>query len=86
MSKVVAVLNVIAWSGFWAFGFIALSADPAAPGQMTIAAVMAAVGAAMGLWAWFWIVRHSERTGYASKTRSRPRFDADTELDRDLAG
>lgn len=65
MAKFVAILNVIAWAGFWAFGFLALSAEPAAAAQMTTAVVLAAAGGAMGLWAWFWLVRHSEATGYA---------------------
>lgn len=65
MAKLIALLNVVAWSGFWAFGYLALSADAADAAQMTTALILAAVGAALGIWAWFWLVRHSEATGYA---------------------
>ncbi|GGA97362.1 hypothetical protein [Allosediminivita pacifica] len=73
MSKLIAILNVVAWSGFWAFGYLALTSDPTASGRMVTAVVLAALGAAAGLWAWFWIVRHSEETGYApAPPRARP--------------
>ena len=65
MPKLIAVLNVIAWSGFWAFGYLALTAD--SPGQTTTAIILAVVGGALGLVAWLWLVRHSERTGYAKR-------------------
>ncbi|WP_420859256.1 hypothetical protein [Marivivens marinus] len=65
MAKLIAVLNVVAWSGFWAFGYLAFTADPSAPGTMVTAAVLAFVGAALGIWAYFWLIRHSEATGYA---------------------
>ncbi len=52
MNRIVAILNVIAWSGFWAFGYLALSADPAEPRQMVIAAVLAAGGFVVGLLTW----------------------------------
>lgn len=65
MSKLIATLNVVAWSGFWAFGFLAFSADPADTWQMVTAAVLAFVGAAIGALAYFWLVRHAEGTGYA---------------------
>lgn len=61
MAKLIAILNVVAWSGFWAFGFLALSAEPGQPGNMVTAALLAAVGAALGLWAWIWLARHSAR-------------------------
>ncbi|MDU8911363.1 hypothetical protein [Aestuariicoccus sp. MJ-SS9] len=77
MAKLIAILNVVAWSGFWAFGYLALTADPSAPGAMTMAALLAALGGAMGLWAWFWLARHSEEIGYAKPSRSRPRNDTE---------
>ncbi|MCT4554141.1 MAG: hypothetical protein N4A53_05585 [Pelagimonas sp.] len=80
MPKLIAILNVIAWSGFWAFGYLALTADRAAGGSMTIAVLLAALGAAAGMWAWLWLVRHSERTGYAQPSASRPRHDEDDAL------
>ncbi|WP_106204660.1 hypothetical protein [Aliiruegeria haliotis] len=67
MAKLVAILNVVAWSGFWAFGYLALSSGNEAGGQMMIALVLAILGAAAGLWAYMWLVRHNERTGYAKR-------------------
>ncbi len=68
MTKLIAVINVVAWSGFWAFGYLALSADIENSGQMITAAVLAALGAALGIAAYLWLVRHSEATGYARKS------------------
>lgn len=73
MAKLIAILNVVAWAGFWAFGYLALTADPAATGQMTVALILAFVGAALGILAYFWLVRHSEATGYARKSNQVPR-------------
>ena len=72
MNRFIALLNVVAWAGFWAFGYLALTADPADTGQMTTAAILAALGAALGLWAYFRLVRITEATGYA---RARNRAD-----------
>ena len=77
MAKLVAVLNVVAWAGFWAFGYLALTADGQG-GDMVTAELLAALGAGLGLWAWFWIVRHAEATGYAPRVRrARPVEDED---------
>lgn len=70
MAKLIALLNVIAWSGFWAFGYIALSSGTEAGSQTVIAILLAAAGAAAGFWAYFWLIRYSEATGYA-KPRNR---------------
>lgn len=70
MAKLIAVMNVIAWSGFWAFGYLALSSGSEAGNQTVVAILLAAVGAAAGFWAYFWLIRHSEATGYA-KPRNR---------------
>lgn len=73
MAKLIAILNVVAWSGFWAFGYLALSADPANAGQMVVAALLAFVGASIGALAYFWLVRHAEEVGYAPRhKRSLP--------------
>ncbi|WP_353474970.1 hypothetical protein PVT71_15500 [Salipiger sp. H15] len=63
MAKLVAILNVVAWAGFWAFGYLALTGSGA---HVLPALLLAAAGGAAGLWAWFWLVRHSEATGYAA--------------------
>lgn len=69
MSKMIAILNVVAWSGFWAFGYIALTTEPRETFHMVIAALLAAGGAVLGIFAYLWLVRHSEATGYARAPR-----------------
>ncbi|SIO14873.1 hypothetical protein [Vannielia litorea] len=69
MARVIAVLNVIAWGGFWAFGYIALTTEPTETRQMMIALVLAVAGAGVGLWAYLRLVRESERRGYARPRR-----------------
>ena len=76
MSKLIAILNVIAWAGFWAFGYIALTADVANSTQMVVAALLAFAGAVMGIFAYLWLVRHSEHTGFAqAPKRAYPKSD-----------
>lgn len=70
MSKLIAILNVIAWSGFWAFGYLALSADSTNTKQIMVAGLLAVIGAAVGLFTYLQLVRHSEASGYA-KPRNR---------------
>jgi len=80
MNKLIAILNVIAWSGFWAFGYLALSANVEDTAQIVTATLLAALGAGFGVFSYLWLVRHTEATGYAraSNRRSRPLED-DTE-------
>lgn len=47
--KTIAIMNVIAWSGFWAFGFIALTSGDLSERQMLIAAVLAGLGFLTGM-------------------------------------
>jgi len=70
MPKLIAILNVIAWSGFWAFGYLALTTGTHQTSQMVTAAILAALGGALGMWAYFRLVRYTENTGYA-KPRNR---------------
>lgn len=65
MTKFYAIANVIAWSGFWAFGYLALTADPEATRQILIAAVLAALGGGVGIFAYIRCARYCEMTGYA---------------------
>ncbi|SDI73838.1 hypothetical protein [Lutimaribacter saemankumensis] len=67
MNKLIAIINVIAWSGFWAFGYLALSSNVTETGQMITAAILAALGGALGLWAYFRLIRINEHTGYAKR-------------------
>ncbi|MCW8841917.1 MAG: hypothetical protein OQK00_00725 [Rhodobacteraceae bacterium] len=68
MSKLIAVLNVVAWSGFWAFGYIALASGDLESTKMTTAAILAFVGLIVGLLAYFSLVRAAEASGYARRT------------------
>lgn len=65
MSKFIAILNVVAWAGFWSFGYLALTAGGNQPGQALPALVLAVLGGALGIFAYLWLARHSERIGYA---------------------
>ncbi|MCR9114403.1 MAG: hypothetical protein NXH84_14095 [Rhodobacteraceae bacterium] len=65
MKQLIAIANVIAWAGFWAFGYIALTTEVDKSGQMVTAAILAAIGGGIGMMAYFWLVRHAEATGYA---------------------
>ena len=69
--KAIAILNVVAWSGFWAFGYLALSGG-AGDGNVVVAAILAFLGALVGIWAYLRLVRYSEATGY-SKGRDAKR-------------
>ena len=60
MHKLIAILNVIAWGGFWAFGYLALTAGVGHTGQMITAALLAAMGGGVGMLAFLWLVRHAE--------------------------
>lgn len=60
MNKIIALICVISWSGFWAFGYLALSAGVAEAGQMTVAAVLAAVGFFSGMLAWLKLSRGAD--------------------------
>lgn len=48
MQKLTALGCVIGWSGFWIFGYLALSASPADAGQASLAAGLAGVGFLIG--------------------------------------
>ncbi|MEL7259497.1 MAG: hypothetical protein AAFN80_16960 [Pseudomonadota bacterium] len=65
MQKIIAIANVIAWSGFWAFGYLAFTAGVNNTDQMVTAAILAALGGGVGMLAYFWLIRHSEDVGYA---------------------
>jgi hypothetical protein len=67
MQKVISIANVIAWGGFWAFGYLALTAEVDQSGQMVTAAILAAIGGGTGMLAYLWLIRHSEQTGYAKR-------------------
>ncbi len=72
MAKLIAILNVVAWSGFWAFGYLALTGGGSS-GRVVVAAILAFVGAIIGILAYLWLVRHAEATGYARPRNQVPR-------------
>lgn len=49
MNKLIAIACVISWSGFWAFGYLALTADIKDQSQMVTAGVLAFVGFLTGM-------------------------------------
>ena len=75
VTKLIAILNVIAWSGFWAFGYLALAADGLTDQQLVIAALLAFAGLITGIFAYMKLVRAAEASGYARKSNQ---LDADT--------
>lgn len=52
MKKLVAILCVVSWSGFWAFGYLALSAETHQQGEIIVASVLAAIGLLTGVFAY----------------------------------
>jgi hypothetical protein len=58
MNKLIALVCVISWSGFWAFGYLALSADFSNISQVTVATILAAVGFLTGTFAYIALGRH----------------------------
>ncbi|GAA6190942.1 hypothetical protein [Phaeobacter sp. NW0010-22] len=68
MNKLIAIINVIAWSGFWAFGYLALTAEGLSSKQLTVAAFLAFAGFITGMVAYLRLVRAAEASGYARKS------------------
>ncbi|MBO9450694.1 hypothetical protein TRL7639_03302 [Falsiruegeria litorea R37] len=68
MNKLIAIINVIAWSGFWAFGYLAVTAEGLTESQLVIAALLAFGGLVTGIAAYMRLVRASEASGYARKS------------------
>ncbi len=68
MNKLIAIVNVIAWSGFWAFGYIAVTSDGLTDRQLVIASILAFAGFILGIVAYLRLVRAAEESGYAKKT------------------
>jgi hypothetical protein len=65
MQKLTAILCVVSWSGFWAFGYLALSIGDFSSNQLSVAALLAFVGLITGLTSYLHLVRLSEASGYA---------------------
>ncbi|MGB1387412.1 MAG: hypothetical protein ACPG61_00840 [Paracoccaceae bacterium] len=83
MNKLVAIINVIAWSGFWAFGYIALVSEGLSSRQLNIAAILAFAGFVTGVLAYMKLIRLTEQSGYARKTNQ---LDAETRRRAQIQG
>ena len=57
MNKLIAVICVISWSGFWAFGYLALSADIRDQTEMVTAAFLAFAGFLTGMFTYMRLSR-----------------------------
>ncbi|MDR7124583.1 hypothetical protein [Pseudotabrizicola sp. 4114] len=57
MNKLVALICVVSWSGFWAFGYLALSADIHDQSQILVASLLAALGFVSGVFAYIRLAR-----------------------------
>ncbi|WP_027257204.1 hypothetical protein [Leisingera aquimarina] len=77
MTKAIAVINVIAWAGFWAFGYLALTAEGFTETQIVTASLLAASGLITGIIAYLRLVRGSERSGYAKPSNRMTRAQRD---------
>jgi hypothetical protein len=60
MNKLVALACVISWSGFWAFGYLALTADIKDQGQVVVAGLLAFAGFLTGTFAYIKLSRDSQ--------------------------
>lgn len=77
MSKLIAIINVVSWAGFWAFGYIALTTHTAQTGQIITAGIIAFVALIVGFFAYLWLARRAEETGYAPRRNRAVRFEED---------
>ena len=68
MMKLIAIINVIAWSGFWAFGYLAISASGFSEAQIVTSALLAAAGLFTGIIAYLRLAHAAELSGYAQKS------------------
>ena len=68
MMKLIAIINVIAWSGFWAFGYLAISANGFSEAQIVTSALLAAAGLFTGIIAYLRLAQSAELSGYAKKS------------------
>ena len=57
MQKLIAILTVVSWSGFWSFGYIALMADGLSQSQILMATTLAGLGFLTGVGAYLALSR-----------------------------
>ena len=73
MRKLTAIINVVAWSGFWAFGYLALTAEQPDSRQTLIAILLAAAGMLSGSWAY---MKLSKGQKLPEPPKTKPRSEA----------
>ncbi|MFW8635972.1 hypothetical protein [Cribrihabitans pelagius] len=73
MRQLTAIINVIAWAGFWAFGYLALTGAGYSETQLVTAALLAAAGLITGIMACLRLVRASGQSGYAKRSNRMTR-------------
>lgn len=69
VEKLCALGCVLGWGAFWAFGYLAISADPQAAAQIVTASLIAFVGFLLGTFAYLRLGR-----AYAPPARVRGRI------------
>lgn len=57
MKKLIALICVVSWAGFWSFGYLALSASNYDDLQVTVAALLAFAGMVTGVFAYMRLAR-----------------------------
>ena len=60
MNKLIATVCVISWSGFWAFGYLALTAGVENTGHVTVALLLAAAAVFTGVFTYLKIARSTD--------------------------
>lgn len=60
MKKLVAIACVISWSGFWAFGYLALTSGVTMGPQVTVAIILAALGLFTGVFTYMRLARAAD--------------------------
>lgn len=57
MNKLIALVCVISWSGFWAFGYLALTAEISDQSHMVVAGLLAFAGFLTGMFTYMRLSR-----------------------------
>ena len=63
MNKLIALICVISWSGFWSFGYLALSAEITDQTQMVTAGFLAFAGFLTGMFNYIRLSRDKATNG-----------------------
>ncbi|MQY41719.1 hypothetical protein GG681_03645 [Epibacterium sp. SM1969] len=77
MIRILGLLNVVAWSGFWAFGYLALSSEGYSERELSIAVALGALGLLGGMVGYLKLMRIAEHTGLAAASNRSTREERD---------